>query len=218
MRFQVWWVLLVRMTANDNELLRQYVKEQSESAFAELVQRHLRLVYSAALRQVNGDRQTAEDVAQAVFSDLARKAPRLLRHTSLSAWLYMSTRFQAANSRRTAQRRLAREQTAHTMNEILRNDSLDRDWTALRPMLDDAMHELNPADREVVLWRYFEQRPFAEIGLRLGLKENAARMRVERALEKVRTSLAKRGLTSSAIALAATLAAHAMEEIPAGLS
>src|ERR1700757_4897973 len=105
---------MVRMTETDNQLLRHYVRDRSGDAFAELVQRHIRLVYSAALRQSN-DRATAEDVAQAVFTDLARKAPRLLGHSSLTGWLYTSTRFQAAKSRRTAQRRAIREQAAHAM-------------------------------------------------------------------------------------------------------
>ena len=206
------------MTANDSELLRQYVRERSEEAFAELVGRHLRLVYAAALRQLNGDSLAAGDVTQAVFAGLAAKAPCLLRHTSLAAWLYTSTRFEAAKSRRSAERRLIREHAAHAMNEILRSESPEYDWTVLRPLLDDAMDDLSPSDREVVLWRYFEQCPFASIALRLGLKENAARMRVERALDKLRAGLARRGITSSAIALAAALAAHAMEEPPPGLA
>src|SRR5262245_11383786 len=144
------------MTANDSELLRQYVREQSETAFTELVRRHVRLVYSAALRQLNGDRHGAEDVVQAVFSDLARKAPRLLRHTSLTGWLFTSTRFQASKTRVAVQRRLIREHAAHAMNEILHNDAPEYDWPSIRPVLDDAPHGLSPLDRDVVLWRYFE--------------------------------------------------------------
>lgn len=147
------------MTANDNDLLGEYVRNRSEAALAELVRRHIRLVYSAALRQVNGDRPAAEDVAQSVFTDLARKAPRLLRHTSLTGWLYTSTRFEAAKIRRSAQRRVLRKHAAHAMNEILLTDSPNYDWATLRPLLDDAMAELNSSDRDVVLWRYFEERP-----------------------------------------------------------
>src|SRR5262245_61257956 len=206
------------MIENDDELLRQYVRGHSEAAFAELVRRHIRLVYSAALRQVNCNRAAAEDVAQAVFTDLARKAPRLLRHSSLTGWLYTSARFQAAKNRRTAQRRTIREHAAHAMNNILSNDAPECDWETLRPLLDDALEDLSPEDREMVLWRYFERRPFAEIGRRLGLKENTARMRIERALDRLKAGLAKRGITSTAVALVAALTAHAMEEVPASLT
>src|SRR5215475_4523599 len=145
------------MTLNDNELLRQYVRKQSEEAFTELVRRHIRLVYSAALRQMNGDRHAAEDVVQAVFSDLARKAPRLLRHTSLTGWLFTSTRFQAGKTRVAVQRRQIREHAAHAMNELLSNDTPDYDWGSIWPVLDDALQELGAMDRDVVLWRFFEQ-------------------------------------------------------------
>jgi hypothetical protein len=80
----------------DCELLRQYARTRSEAAFAELVQRHVNLVYSAARRQVNGDAHLAQDVAQMVFTDLARKAPSLCRRDTLTGWLYTSAHFAAA--------------------------------------------------------------------------------------------------------------------------
>lgn len=101
------------MNSNDIELLRRYVFERSEAAFADLVRQHIALVYSAALRQTNGDAPLAQDVTQVVFTDLARKAARLTRHTSLAGWLYTSTRYAAASLRRAEQRRSAREQEAH---------------------------------------------------------------------------------------------------------
>lgn len=206
------------MTTENSELLRRYVADRSESAFATLVDRHLGLVYSAALRQVSGDAHAAQDVTQAVFCDLARQAPRLTRHPSLTGWLYTSTRYLAAKARRTEQRRRAREQQAHAMNQLLQTGNLDPAWQELRPVLDDAMHELNAADREAVLLRYFEKRPLAEVGARLGLTENAARMRVERAVDKLRAVLAKRGVTSTAAALAASLAQHTVGAAPADLA
>src|SRR5688572_7136090 len=102
-----------------NELLHRYVSGRSAEAFAQLVRQHIDLVYSAALRQVNGDSAAAQDITQAVFTDLARNAPRLLQHTSLTGWLYTSTRFLAAKSRRAEQRRRARELQAHAMNQLL---------------------------------------------------------------------------------------------------
>src|SRR5262249_27235294 len=102
----------------DCELLRRYAKTGSEEAFAELVQRHLDLVYSAALRQVNSDAHLAQDVAQTVFADLARKAGLLSRRAVLTGWLYTSTHFAAAKVVRAERRRHAREQEAHNMREL----------------------------------------------------------------------------------------------------
>src|SRR5262245_28415757 len=136
------------MSITDGELLRRYASERSESAFSELVQRHVNLVYSAALRQVNGNAHLAEDVVQVVFTDLARKAAKLTNHSSLTGWLYTSTRFVSANVRRTEQRRTVREQEANAMNTLLQEPEPEPDWTKIKPLLDDAMHTLDDSDRE----------------------------------------------------------------------
>jgi RNA polymerase sigma factor (sigma-70 family) len=200
-----------------NELLRRYALDRSESAFTELVRQHIDLVYSAALRQVNGDNAAAQDVTQAVFTDLARKAPRLVSHTSLTGWLYTSARFEAAKARRAELRRHLREQESHAMNQLLQTSETEILWQEMRPALDDVMHQLNDADREALLLRYFERKPLAEVGARLGLSENAARMRIERALEKTRALLSKRGITSTAAALAIALTERAVAAAPAAL-
>jgi RNA polymerase sigma factor (sigma-70 family) len=201
----------------DGELLRRYAAARSEEAFAELVRRHLDLVHSAALRQVNGDLHLAQDVAQIVFTDLARKAGSLSGRAALTGWLYTSTRFAAIKAARTEGRRRAREHQAQTMRELLHDPGTDPDWETLRLTLDEAMHELREGDREVILLRYFEDRQLAKIGERLGVSENAARMRVERAIEKLHGVLARRGLTTTA-ALSAVLCANAVQSAPAGLA
>jgi RNA polymerase sigma factor (sigma-70 family) len=201
-----------------NESLRRYVDDRSESAFEELVKQHVDLVYSAALRQVNGNVSAAQDVTQAVFTDLARKAPRLTQHTWLPGWLYTSTRYLAAKAIRAEQCRRSYEQEAHEMNQILQSPDSGTNWLELRPLLDAAMHDLSPADREAVLMRYFEHLSLAEIGARLGLKANAANMRIERAVDRLRAALAKRGVTSTLGALAATLTSRAVGAAPAGLA
>ncbi len=202
----------------DDELLRRYSAEKSEEAFAELVRRHLDLVYSTALRQLAGDTHLAQDVAQAVFTALARKAASLTDRTTLTGWLYLGAHHAAAQAVRGEQRRRAREQEASIMHEQLSSSDAATDWDRVRPVLDEALRDLNDADREAVLLRYFEQRPFAEIGFALRLGEDAARMRVDRALEKLRALLARRGVTSTAAALGAALASEALVAAPAGLA
>ena len=202
------------MMMSDSELLARFARTRAEDAFAELVRRHVNLVYSSALRQVGGDAHLAQDVAQTVFSDLARKAPALARRGTLTRWLYTSARFAASKIARAENRRRDREEKF--MSEPNEAGS-ETDWEKLRPVLDEVMHQLQETDREAILLRYFENRPFAEIGARCGLNENAARMRVERALDKLRGLLAKRGLTTVA-ALASVLSVHAVQVAPASLA
>ena len=206
----------------DAELLHRYAEERSEPAFAALVQRHLNLVYFAALRQVGGDAHRARDVAQSVFTDLARKAASLTGRATLTGWLHTSTRFAAAKVRRADFSRQQHEQEAATMNAFLSDPHPDpeaaAEWERLRPMIDDVIHELDDRDREAVLLRFFENRPFAEIGATLSVSEDAARMRVDRALEKLRAVLARRGVKSTRAALAVVFANQVAASAPAGLA
>lgn len=202
---------------NDSELLRRYVEKSSEPAFTELVQRHIGLVYSVALRRVGGDAHSAEDVAQKVFSDLARKAPSLTDRATLSGWLFASTHLASAAVVRSEQRRKARETEAHTMQTTLSPDEPDADWTRLRPVVDDVIAALKDEEREAIALRFFEQRSFAEVGASLRVSEEAARKRVDRALEKLRSLLARRGVTSSAAVLGVALTTIGTNSVPAGL-
>lgn len=208
----------------DSELLRQFAKTNSQDAFAELARRHVHLVYSAALRQVNNDTHLAQDVAQTVFTDLARKAGPLSRRQNLAGWLYTSAYFAAAKIVRTENRRRDREEKfmRETINENAPDagraeTSAEADWEKIRPALDDAMHELKETDRDAILLRYFENRQFAEVGVKLGLNENAARMRVERALEKLRGIFAQRGIATTT-AFASAISANAVQLAPANLA
>jgi RNA polymerase sigma factor (sigma-70 family) len=196
----------------DAELLRRFVQERSEPAFADLVQRNANLVYSSALRLVRGDAHRAQDVTQQVFAEAARQAKRLVNHPALVGWLYTTTRQMALRVVRTEQRRKTREREATMMNVISNGPELE--WDRLAPMLDEAMHELGEKDRVAVLMRFFQQKGLREVGLALGLNENAARMRVERALEKLRTHLARKGVASTAALLGSTLASHGVIAAP----
>jgi RNA polymerase sigma factor (sigma-70 family) len=202
----------------DSELLRRYAEEKSDDAFAELVRRHVDLVYSAAMRQVNGDAHRAKDVAQVVFTTLARKAPKLTSHPVLAGWLYTATHHAAARTVRSESRRRLREQAALHMQHSASDPAASIDWDAVRPVLDDAMRDLSEPDREAVILRFFARRTFADIGAALNVTEDAARMRVDRALDKLHGLLERRGISSTTSALAMILAQEAVVAAPASLA
>ncbi len=203
---------------SDAELLRSYHDEKSEVAFTALVQRHLNLVYSVALRRVGGDTHLAEDVTQRVFADLARKASNLTGHSTLTGWLYVSANVASAAVVRSEQRRKVRETEAHTMQNLTSSSADEADWARLRPAIDDAIVELGKEDREAVVLRFFGQRSFGEVGAAIHVSEEAARKRVDRALEKLRSILARRGVTSTVAALGLALTAVGSGIAPAALT
>jgi RNA polymerase sigma factor (sigma-70 family) len=203
---------------DDRELLREYVESKSETAFREFVERHLPFVYSIALRRVGGDVHLAQDVTQQVFTDLARKSAVLFRHHAINGWLFVSARYAAAEAVRRERRRHEKEQEAMIFHQVQLEGASASEWEHLRSGLDDLVDRLAEKDREAVLLRFFQGLTFADIGTRLGLNENAARMRVERALEKIRRCLARQGVKSSAGVLALVLAGQAGAAMPAGLA
>lgn len=202
---------------DDAELLRSYADDRSEPAFAELVRRHVDLVYSAALRRVGGDAHLAEDVCQKVFVGLASQVGSLRQRSSITGWLYTASRFAAAEVVRGEQRRRAREQEVFVMQELLGDSGPDPEWEKLRPILDDSMDQLSERDREALLLRFFENRPLAEVGRKLDVTEEAARKRVDRALERLRSVFAKHGIGSTSAALAVLLANQAVAAAPASV-
>jgi RNA polymerase sigma factor (sigma-70 family) len=203
---------------SDQNLVREFAESNAESAFGELVRRHIDLVYSTALRGVAGDKHLAEDIAQSVFIDLARKARILSARHGLTGWLYKSTCFAAAKAVRSERRRQTREREAYAMQNQMTDPTDEPDWQQLGPVLNAVMLELKEGDREVLLQRFFQRRSLEELGMELGLNSNAARMRVERALNRLRELLLRRGITSTAVGLTAVLTLQAVSAAPTGLA
>lgn len=198
------------------QLLAEYARNGSEAAFRKVVERYVNLVYSTALRLVGGDAHRAEDVAQIVFTDLARKAHTLSDKVMLGGWLYQHTFHVATKAVRAERRRQTRESEAVRMNSLQENS--ENHWRQVAPVLDEAITQLGDEDRTAILLRFFEQRDFRAIGTALGSNEDAARMRVNRALEKLEVMLKRRGVVLPAAALGMVLAGEAVTAAPAGLA
>jgi RNA polymerase sigma factor (sigma-70 family) len=202
--------------ANDMDLVREYAARNSEPAFETLVRRHVSLVYSVALRQAGNPAQ-AEEITQAVFLILARKAARLRPDTILAAWLHETARFASASFLRGEQRRRRREQEAY-MQSQLQESAADPAWEQLAPLLDEAIGQLGRADRNAVVLRFFQNKSAREIAAALNVHESAAQKRLNRAVEKLRAYFLKRGVTVSAGALIGALSVNSVHGAPAHLA
>jgi RNA polymerase sigma factor (sigma-70 family) len=200
---------------DDIALLSEYTERNSEQAFTTLVARHVDLVYSVAMRHV-GKPHYAQEITQAVFVILAKKARRLSRRTVLSGWLYHTARLTAANFRRTEMRRARREQMAGRQSGL--NETEADDWSHIAPLLDPAMAELSEKDHNAIVLRFFENKSLKAVGVALGTTEDAAKMRVHRALEKLRRFFLNRGVTLSGAGIAGLISANAVHACPAGLT
>ena len=206
-------------STDDIALLQSFVKENSEAAFATLVSRHIGLVYSAAFRQT-GSAQIAEEITQAVFIILARKACSLGKGVVLSGWLYQTARLTAANYLRTEIRRACREQEAY-MNALDNENETSADadaWQQIAPALESAMGSLSQGDRDAIVLRYFENKDMPTVAATLNVSEVATRKRVNRAVERLRKFFCKRGITLSAAALGTAVSAGSVQAAPASLA
>jgi RNA polymerase sigma factor (sigma-70 family) len=207
--------LIVITMKTDIDLLRNYVEDASEEAFAEIVRRHVDLVFGVALRQLGGNAALAQDVTQAVFTALAAKADALQQIHHLAGWLYGTARFTASHTVRAERRRQDRERGAQTMHDLFSEAGPHEITAGSSAMLEAVLDKLNATDREAILLRFYEGQSFSIVGSALRVSEDAARVRVARALEKIRTHFARQGITSSAAAVEAALASQAVAALPA---
>ena len=201
----------------DWERVRQYVTEGSQDAFGQLVREHLPMVYAAAMREVR-DEHLAEDVGQAVFLVLARRAESLKPPLRLAGWLFRVTTYAAASARAKEKRRHHHEQRAGKQRPAMQPERIEEVWDDIEPKLNTALAKLGATDREAVILRYLEERSVKEVAEALGVSEAAAKMRIGRGLEKLRGLLGGQEGMVSVAGLAAVLETKAMVAVPAGLA
>ena len=205
------------MNLDDGSLLRQFAEKRDEACFRELLERRIGFVYAINLRRLRNP-HLAQEATQSVFIALARKAERVSRGPSVMGWLHRSSCFESRNLMRAEINRVSRETEAQRQGTAARDESSAQPEHNVEAVLDDALSELSDPDREAILARYFSSHSYAEIGAVSGHSENAARMRVERALGKLRERLQRRGFDSTAAVLSGLLPSYASATVPSGLT
>jgi RNA polymerase sigma factor (sigma-70 family) len=203
-------------TMQDRELLKKFVHARDPRAFAELVRRHIDLVYAAARRQLR-DPGAVEDVTQSVFVLLSKKAHTIRDSEALPGWLLIATRCLVLNLIRTEARRRKHEGRAAEMNQQTQLDPPPQ-WDSIRPFLDEAVATLKREDRDAITLRYFKGQSVGEVACVLGVSSDAAQKRVLRAVDRLRQFFARRGVTATSDALASALAVNVLSQAPAELS
>ena len=199
---------------DDFDLLQSYAHHRSEEAFSKVVEQYIDLVYSAALRQVR-DPHAADDITQAVFLVLARKAASLRKGTILPGWLIRTTRFTAANYMRRQGHRARAERLA--METTFSSAESEKLWQDISPALDEALAALSSSDRDALALRFFQKKSFRDIGSMLGLSDDAAQKRVSRALDKLRHGFARQRRPIANSLLVAALTAYSVQSAPPAL-
>lgn len=198
---------------NAIELWIGFREGRSEAAFGELVRRYTSFVYSVARRRLPGTDQV-QDATQQVFIRLARGRPELRGDAELVAWLHRTTVHVSIDLWRAESRRRTRERQAVAMP----TDSQEpAPWQELAPEVDQALDDLSDADRQAILLRFFDHKSMRELGEAVGVSEDAAKMRVSRALERLRGVLTDRGVACTTVSLGAWLGDHAVEAAPASV-
>lgn len=198
---------------SENELLQAFAESRSEEAFAQLVRRYAGLVYSTARRRL-ANTALAEDITQIVFIRFAKNPPRLKTSAELAAWLHRTTVHATIDLWRSETRRRAREMEAVVMEPATPETNM---WEEISPKLDEALDQLNEDDRQAVLLRFFNQKSMREVGAALGVSEDAAKMRVSRALDRLRMQMGTVTAACTVALLTTLLAEHSVEAAPAQL-
>lgn len=198
---------------SETELLKAFTECRSEEAFADLVRRYAGLVYSTAKRRL-ANAALAEDITQLVFIRLARKPPKVRSHGELVAWLHRTTVNVTIDLWRSETRRRRRELQAVVMEPATLETAV---WEEISPKLDDALNRLNDEDRHALLLRFFGGKTMREVGSTLGVSEDAAKMRVSRAVDRLRIQLGAGATACTAAMLSTLLAKRSVEAVPGQL-
>jgi RNA polymerase sigma factor (sigma-70 family) len=191
----------------DNDLITRFLDGDRQNAFRALVEKHSAMIYGCA-RRIVGDHETAQDVTQAVFILLSRKAPDLKNHRSITGWLYRCASLVSRDALKLSRRRAARER-----DSLVAEPDADR-WAEIAVHLDSSMNRLSENDRHAILLRFFENQSLKDVGRALGISEDTAQKRISRALEQLRKLLLLKGVALSATTLASSVSANASSSMP----